>query len=49
MGKRTKGEFTADTVDELEVLKETTDSLIEHMERVKAAQTEGEKSHNRNT
>ncbi len=31
------------TVDELEVLKETTDSLIEHMERVKAAQTEGKK------
>lgn len=37
------------TVDELEVFKETTDSLIEHMERVKAAQTEGEKSHKRNT
>lgn len=37
------------TVDELEVLKETTDSLIEHMERVKAAQTEKEKPANKNT
>lgn len=37
------------TVDELEVLKETTDSLIEHMELVKAAKTEEEKASNRNT
>lgn len=37
------------TVDELEVLKETTDSLIEHMERVKTAQTEKEKPANKNT
>lgn len=35
------------TVEELEVLKDTTDSLIEHMERVKAAQTNEEKSNNR--
>lgn len=36
------------TVDELEVLKETTDSLIEHMERVKVARVEKEKPRNRN-
>jgi voltage-gated potassium channel len=34
------------TIEELEVLKETTDSLIEHMERVKAKQTNEEKSQN---
>lgn len=34
------------TIEELEVLKETTDSLIEHMERVKAIQTNEEKSQN---
>jgi len=33
------------TLDELEVLKETTDSLIEHMERVKVAHTKEGKSH----
>lgn len=34
------------TIEELEVLKETTDSLIEHMERVKTKQTKEEKSQN---
>lgn len=37
------------TIEELEVLKETTDSLIEHMERVNAARTKEKKSHNRVT
>jgi voltage-gated potassium channel len=37
------------TVDELEVLKETTDSLIEHIERVKVVRAEEEKSRNRNS
>lgn len=37
------------TVDELEVLKETTDSLIEHMERVKATKIEQERSGNSKT
>ena len=37
------------TVDELEVLKETTDSLIEHIERAKVVRAEGEKSRNRNS
>jgi len=32
------------TIEELEVLKETTDSLIEHMERVKATRAREEKS-----
>ena len=31
------------SIDELELLKETTDSLVEHMERVKAAQARQEK------
>jgi len=34
------------TIDELEVLKETTDSLIEHMERIKVVQSEEEKPNN---
>ena len=33
------------TIEELEVLKQTTDSLIEHMERVKATQSMEDKSH----
>ena len=33
------------TIEELEVLKQTTDSLIEHMERVKATQSREDKSH----
>jgi voltage-gated potassium channel len=37
------------TVDELEVLKETADSLIEHIERVKVVRAEEEKSRNRNS
>lgn len=37
------------TIEELEVLKETTDSLIEHMERVNSARTKEKKSHNRVT
>lgn len=32
------------SIDELELLKETTDSLIEHMERLKAAKGEAKKS-----
>jgi voltage-gated potassium channel len=34
------------TIEELEVLKQTTDSLIEHMERVKATQYREDKSQN---
>ncbi len=37
------------TIEELEVLKDTTDSLIEHMERVKVARAEEEKKGNSNT
>ena len=35
------------SVDELEVLKETTDSLIEHIERIKIAQAVEDKASNR--
>jgi voltage-gated potassium channel len=35
------------SVDELEVLKETTDSLIEHIERLKIAQAVEDKASNR--
>jgi len=34
------------SVEELEVLKETTDALIEHMERVSAARTSRERRGN---
>jgi len=37
------------TIEELEVLKDTTDSLIEHMERVKVERAEEDKTRNGNT